>query len=79
MSLDAEYILYYCLLDDSSTMEKDKQFLKNEYGGYFFDFSYGRSFYWEKPKHLLLPEDLGKLGANQILEKQDCDIWRQIK
>lgn len=77
MSLDARYILVYDSLYDEKThpRHKDIKFLEEKYGGEFVIFDNGNSVFWDKPKHTLLPEEIKRLNADQVLEKKDCELW----
>ncbi len=81
MSLDANYILSYDHQGyvEPTPMQRDMEYLEKEYGGAFTVFDDGYSIFWEKPKYTLLPEELKKLMADQVLEKRDCEMWRIIK
>lgn len=80
MSLDAEYILDYfsqeCI--DPKPWDIDKKYLEETHGGHVVKVAYD-VFYYEKPKHRLLPEDIKQLNADRVLEKIDCDLFEIIK
>ena len=80
MSLDARYILRYdCHSYLSPTpMDKDKEYLINKYGGELVPIGWEYDLFYEKPKHLLLPEDIKNLLADQVLEYRDCEQWEDI-
>jgi hypothetical protein len=81
MSTDARYILAYDVLSylEPTPMQRDKDFLEEEYGGYFEFFNNGYSLYWDKPKYLLDRDVLQFLCADQIIERRDCELWEIIK
>jgi hypothetical protein len=81
MSLDARYILKYENLPylSPTPQEKDKLFLEKTYGGEVIKFDIYESYYYKKPKYVLMSEDVEKLLADQILECQDCSFWKIIK
>ena len=80
MSLDAQYLLAYdCLPYAKPTpMEKDIEFLENEYGGKV-EYLTSDTLFWDKPKYTLHEDDLKKLKADQIMERKDCELWVIIK
>ena len=80
MSLDARYIFVYDNLHyiQPSPMRKDISYLAQKYGG-TFEHVETTTIYWGKPKYTLLPEDILSLHADQILERQDCELWKIIK
>lgn len=81
MSLDARYLLVYEALYyiSPTPIEKDIKYLKNKYGGEFYDIDGRFSIYWDKPKYTLPEEEYDKLHADQILERKDCELWKIIK
>lgn len=80
MSTDATYILSYDALDYlcPTPMQKDINYLKEKYGGYFERIGHHDT-YWEKPKHTLLQEEIDSLYADAVLEKKSCDQWKIVK
>lgn len=80
MSLDARYILSYEPLPymDPTPMSIDIDYLSKKYGGYFFSVE-DTTIYWNKPKHLLCPEEFNILGCDQILERRDGEMWELVK
>lgn len=80
MILDARYIFVYENLPylSPTPMEKDKEYLEKEHGGYFEKIDHS-TLYWDKPKYLLTQDDFDKLLADQILERKDCELWRIIR
>ena len=80
MSNDAHYILAYDILpyEKPTPMDKDIQYLESEYGGIFEVVSEG-TVYWDKPKYLLPSHEYNNLHADQILERQCCELWKIVK
>jgi hypothetical protein len=76
MSLDAVYILSYYNLGyiEPTPMQIDVRYLEENFGGKceYIDCS---TIYYDKPKYTLLPEQIEKLLADQILERKDCELW----
>jgi len=81
MSLDANYIFSYDVQEyiGRTPMQKDIQFLQEEYDGEFTIFNSGYSVYWAKPKYTLSREVFNKLMADRILERKDCEQWEIVK
>lgn len=83
MSLDAQYILRYeggYFSDHRHPSTKDIKYLEENFGGEVVDISGFRSnYYWDKPKHKLLPEQIDKLVADQVLECEDAGFWVIVK
>lgn len=80
MSLDAVYLLIYESLPyiSPTPMEKDIQYLKNKYGGEFNDIDDRNTICWIKPKHKLPTKEYKKLHADQLFEREDCELWKQL-
>ena len=80
MSLDARYILQYDTQAyiPPTPMDKDKNFLESEYGGECVQIGSEFTVFWDKPKYTLLPEDVEKLMADQVLELLDGGIWKRV-
>lgn len=80
MSLDARYLLVYETLGyvGETPMEKDIHYLQSNYGG-SFEYVDCTSVFWDKPKYILLPNELEKLYADQILERRDGELWKIVK
>lgn len=82
MSLDARYILKYDILPyvAPTPQDKDKKYLEEKYGGEVVKFDNYESYYYDKPKYTLLPEDLDALRADQVLECTDNDdVWKIVR
>lgn len=80
MSLDAVYILVYEVHGylPPTPMDKDRNYLKDKYGGSFLNLD-GFSLFWDKPKYTLLRDELKNLFADQVLERKDLELWKIIK
>lgn len=76
MSTDAKYLLVYDMLPyaSPSPMEKDIAYLEEKYGGKIIHLE-GYTYFWDKPKHTLLEEEIEKLHADQVIERQDDLLW----
>ncbi len=76
MSLDARYLLVYDDLGYISPTppEKDIQYLEEKYGGKVIHLE-GHTYFWDKPKHTLLDEEIKNLHADQVIERRDCELW----
>lgn len=82
MSNDAAYLLAYDVQPyvQPSPMRKDKEYLMEEHGGEVIELHHGYLLYWEKPKYLLIPDEIKNLLADQIFERQDSEgFWKKIK
>jgi hypothetical protein len=80
MSLDARYIFVYDVQGyvGKSPMDIDKDYLKEKFGGEF-EYIDGYSVFLNKPKYTLLPHEIDNLHADQVLERQDGELWKIIK